>query len=123
VNFTLVFSHVTKPQQPVANIGKPVVFTAAITNSTGSSVPNLSFGAAFTGRFAVVSISANPPVSCTQATLSCALGTMTNGQTTTVTITLIPLFPTHSLAGTATVNALASPQIDAVKVRPLPFHR
>jgi len=119
-NFDVSLSHT---QVAISNIGKAITFTSNITNQSGSAVDNVSFSAIFTGGNFETSLIQSTLGSCPPGTLQCALGSMSDGQSATITLTIIPLFPSHSVTALAVVNATTKQGTDRLEVRPLPFHQ
>lgn len=117
----------THTPQPIIHIGQLGQFTATLKNQSGSAVNNIIFSFNITGGRGyfvsgsfVVSSGASGACNISGQPLTCAIGTMNNGDTATVTITGVPTLA-HALTATGSTNATTASQSDTVQVRFRPF--
>ncbi len=121
---SVTLTHVPDP----ANIGGKLTFSAVVQNN-GPDTANVTFTETFVGASYVVSTNTTLGTCSGTGPISCNLGSMTNGQSATVTVVITPL----PLIRTITATGLATPDvtdsnpanntaINTVRVRFKPFH-
>jgi hypothetical protein len=93
-------------EPPIAVFGGRLTITATVVNLGSTPATNVTLTEQFTGKFLMMgtpTLSAGGP--CTMSgSLSCPLGTVSNGSPVTLTVTLVPLLPAPSVSATATVT-------------------
>jgi hypothetical protein len=111
-----------------ANLGGKVTLTAAIKNN-GPDSTHVSFTETFAGSNIVVSAIPSMGTCLGSGPVNCDLGTMTNGESATVTIVLTPIHLIRTVSATATVtadlvdsNTSNNTADTTVRVRFKPFH-
>ncbi len=121
---SVTLTHVPDP----ANIGGKLTFSAVVQNN-GPDTANVTFTETFVGSSYVVSTNTTLGTCTGTGPISCNLGSMTNGQSATVTvvITPLPLIRTITATGMATPdvtdsNPANNTAINTVRVRFKPFH-
>lgn len=120
LNFTLGLSHL--PAR-FAAIGGRLTFTSKVTNNSGGTVANVTSTITLNGDYYIVSTTTNVG-SCTgsgKGPVSCNLGTMSNLQAATITVTVTPVWPASTIAAQASANVTTNTKGDTAVVVPKPF--
>jgi hypothetical protein len=120
---SVALSHPADP----AHLGAKLTFTATVINN-GPSSTDVTFQQTFAGTYYVISATATQGSCSGAGPVSCNLGTLTNGQSVAVTITVVPYQLTRTIVATATANSSVTDSnpanntaSDTANVRFLPF--